>query len=124
MLMAPFLEMPFKSPTAPVTVVPTYLTLKFLKCIKKKSNLVSHKEPIKDVAHGRHQFLIEKEMLHSKQKCITNLLSYATMMLVKRYMKVALISYFTSLHGLAINNKGQNCFCHTVDPNAKQNLPN
>lgn len=69
MLMAPFLEMPFKSPTAPVTVVPTYLTLKFLKCIKKNAILWAIKNPIKYVAHGRHQFLIEKELLLSVHNC-------------------------------------------------------
>jgi hypothetical protein len=34
-------------------------------------------------------------------------------------MKAVLISFFPFLRGLTINNKGQNCFCHTVDSNAK-----
>jgi hypothetical protein len=34
MLMTPFLEMPLKRSTTPVTIVPTYLTFKFLTCRK------------------------------------------------------------------------------------------
>jgi hypothetical protein len=33
MLVTPFFKMSFKSTTPPITVVPTYLALKFLKCI-------------------------------------------------------------------------------------------
>jgi hypothetical protein len=34
MLMTPFLEMPLKGSSTPVTIVPTYLALKFLTCRK------------------------------------------------------------------------------------------